>query len=257
MSSWEQNSRTAAAPCATIAIPDPDPWSRSPIPMPLPLPAAGGAGAGPAGRERGGRGGGGGGSGGKRFRVAVGADMEPAGPRWGSAGPSGAAIAMSLGEYERHCDSISSDFGNESSGRGGSRGGGGVPGEQEELHYIPIRTLGRGAFGEATLYRRTEVGRGPRSSAPPGDPGTAPTAPGAGARRRRCPRSRSSARPLGGPAAPRVTSPGTLWEQPGYLVTASALSVQGCRVWVLARLGAASLWVPWSFAGRLWIFFSH
>ncbi|KAM4898749.1 serine/threonine-protein kinase Nek9 isoform 4-T4 [Sylvia borin] len=63
---------------------------------------------------------------------------------------------MSLGEYERHCDSISSDFGNESSGRGGSRGGGGVPGEQEELHYIPIRTLGRGAFGEATLYRRTE-----------------------------------------------------------------------------------------------------
>lgn len=65
---------------------------------------------------------------------------------------------MSLGEYERHCDSISSDFGSESSGRGGSRGGGGLPGEQEELHYIPIRTLGRGAFGEATLYRRTEVG---------------------------------------------------------------------------------------------------
>jgi len=66
---------------------------------------------------------------------------------------------MSLGEYERHCDSISSDFGSESSGRGGSRGGGGgLPGEQEELHYIPIRILGRGAFGEATLYRRTEVG---------------------------------------------------------------------------------------------------
>uniref|UniRef100_A0A8B9T990 non-specific serine/threonine protein kinase n=1 Tax=Anas platyrhynchos TaxID=8839 RepID=A0A8B9T990_ANAPL len=63
---------------------------------------------------------------------------------------------MSLGEYERHCDSISSDFGSESSGRAGSRGGGGVPGEQEELHYIPIRILGRGAFGEATLYRRTE-----------------------------------------------------------------------------------------------------
>ncbi|XP_071413914.1 serine/threonine-protein kinase Nek9 isoform X2 [Pithys albifrons albifrons] len=63
---------------------------------------------------------------------------------------------MSLGEYERHCDSISSDFGSESSGRGGSRSGGGLPGEQEELHYIPIRTLGRGAFGEATLYRRTE-----------------------------------------------------------------------------------------------------
>ncbi|XP_040414790.1 serine/threonine-protein kinase Nek9 isoform X4 [Cygnus olor] len=63
---------------------------------------------------------------------------------------------MSLGEYERHCDSISSDFGSESSGRAGSRGGGVVPGEQEELHYIPIRILGRGAFGEATLYRRTE-----------------------------------------------------------------------------------------------------
>ncbi|XP_075609978.1 serine/threonine-protein kinase Nek9 isoform X1 [Balearica regulorum gibbericeps] len=66
---------------------------------------------------------------------------------------------MSLGEYERHCDSISSDFGSESSGRGGSRGGGSLPGEQEELHYIPIRTLGRGAFGEATLYRRTESQR--------------------------------------------------------------------------------------------------
>uniref|UniRef100_A0A8C6ZBV3 non-specific serine/threonine protein kinase n=1 Tax=Nothoprocta perdicaria TaxID=30464 RepID=A0A8C6ZBV3_NOTPE len=64
---------------------------------------------------------------------------------------------MSLGKYERHCDSISSDFGSESSGRAGSRGGGGgLPGEQEELHYIPIRILGRGAFGEATLYRRTE-----------------------------------------------------------------------------------------------------
>ncbi|XP_067152930.1 serine/threonine-protein kinase Nek9 isoform X3 [Apteryx mantelli] len=68
---------------------------------------------------------------------------------------------MSLGKYERHCDSISSDFGSESSGRGGSRGGGGgsLPGEQEELHYIPIRILGRGAFGEATLYRRTESQR--------------------------------------------------------------------------------------------------
>lgn len=97
---------------------------------------------------------------------------------------------MSLGEYERHCDSISSDFGNESSGRGGSRGGGGVPGEQEELHYIPIRTLGRGAFGEATLYRRTEVGRRPRrrergaGAAPRGRgplPGRAGRSPGAGA----------------------------------------------------------------------------
>lgn len=70
-----------------------------------------------------------------------------------------------LGEYERHCDSINSDFGSESGGGGdsgpgpsagpGPRAGGAA--EQEELHYIPIRVLGRGAFGEATLYRRTEV----------------------------------------------------------------------------------------------------
>ncbi|XP_023039996.2 serine/threonine-protein kinase Nek9 isoform X4 [Piliocolobus tephrosceles] len=70
-----------------------------------------------------------------------------------------------LGEYERHCDSINSDFGSESGGCGdsspgpsasqGPRAGGGTA-EQEELHYIPIRVLGRGAFGEATLYRRTE-----------------------------------------------------------------------------------------------------
>uniref|UniRef100_A0A8C4LW12 Serine/threonine-protein kinase Nek9 n=1 Tax=Equus asinus TaxID=9793 RepID=A0A8C4LW12_EQUAS len=70
-----------------------------------------------------------------------------------------------LGEYERHCDSINSDFGSESGGGGdsgpgpsaspGPRAGGGAA-EQEELHYIPIRVLGRGAFGEATLYRRTE-----------------------------------------------------------------------------------------------------
>lgn len=71
-----------------------------------------------------------------------------------------------LGEYERHCDSLNSDFGSESGGGGDSgpgpsagpapRAGGGAA-EQEELHYIPIRVLGRGAFGEATLYRRTEV----------------------------------------------------------------------------------------------------
>nr|XP_055144733.1 serine/threonine-protein kinase Nek9 isoform X3 [Symphalangus syndactylus] len=70
-----------------------------------------------------------------------------------------------LGEYERHCDSINSDFGSESGGCGdsspgpsasqGPRASGGAA-EQEELHYIPIRVLGRGAFGEATLYRRTE-----------------------------------------------------------------------------------------------------
>ncbi|XP_061467762.1 serine/threonine-protein kinase Nek9 isoform X2 [Rhineura floridana] len=63
---------------------------------------------------------------------------------------------MSLGEYERHCDSINSDFGNESSNRSGPRPGPILGGEQEELHYAPIRVLGRGAFGEATLYRRTE-----------------------------------------------------------------------------------------------------
>lgn len=88
-----------------------------------------------------------------------------------------AAAAMSvLGEYERHCDSLNSDFGSESGGGGdssagpsasaGPRGGGG-PAEQEELHYIPIRVLGRGAFGEATLYRRTEVAAGPRLHLPP------------------------------------------------------------------------------------------
>ncbi|XP_060117388.1 serine/threonine-protein kinase Nek9 isoform X1 [Heteronotia binoei] len=64
---------------------------------------------------------------------------------------------MSLGEYERHCDSINSDFGNDSSSRSGPRPAPPVlGGEQEELHYAPIRILGRGAFGEATLYRRTE-----------------------------------------------------------------------------------------------------
>lgn len=124
---------------------------------------------------------------------------------------------MSLGEYERHCDSISSDFGSESSGRGGSRGGGSLPGEQEELHYIPIRTLGRGAFGEATLYRRTEVG------CPGGGAGRAPGAvrrrargpsPGerGGFRRPGARRPRRAAAGLDpwrdGRTAPRVTAPG-------------------------------------------------
>ncbi|XP_066483452.1 serine/threonine-protein kinase Nek9 isoform X1 [Tiliqua scincoides] len=63
---------------------------------------------------------------------------------------------MSLGQYERHCDSINSDFGSDSSGRGAPPPGPALGGEQEELHYAPIRILGRGAFGEATLYRRTE-----------------------------------------------------------------------------------------------------
>ncbi|XP_012823574.1 serine/threonine-protein kinase Nek9 isoform X2 [Xenopus tropicalis] len=52
-----------------------------------------------------------------------------------------------LGRYDRHCDSINSDFGDSVRSCGP---------EQEELHYIPIRVLGHGAYGEATLYRRTE-----------------------------------------------------------------------------------------------------
>ncbi|XP_059209716.1 serine/threonine-protein kinase Nek9 [Centropristis striata] len=62
---------------------------------------------------------------------------------------------MSLGEYERHFDSLNSDLGGGSvvSERSAS---GTFNGEEEKLHYIPIRILGRGAFGEAILYRRTE-----------------------------------------------------------------------------------------------------
>ncbi|KAL3968999.1 homeobox protein NOBOX [Sarotherodon galilaeus] len=62
---------------------------------------------------------------------------------------------MSLEGYERHLDSISSDL---SSGSVVSERSALAPfnGEEEKLHYIPIRILGRGAFGEATLYRRTE-----------------------------------------------------------------------------------------------------
>lgn len=90
------------------------------------------------------------------------------------AGPAAAAMSV-LGEYERHCDSINSDFGSESGGGGdsgpgpsagpGPRAGGAA--EQEELHYFPIRVLGRGAFGEATLYRRTEVAARPLPAAGP------------------------------------------------------------------------------------------
>ncbi|XP_029350046.1 serine/threonine-protein kinase Nek9 isoform X2 [Echeneis naucrates] len=62
---------------------------------------------------------------------------------------------MSLEDYERHFDSLSSNLGGGSvvSERSAS---GTFNGEEEKLHYIPIRILGRGAFGEATLYRRTE-----------------------------------------------------------------------------------------------------
>lgn len=62
---------------------------------------------------------------------------------------------MSLEEYERHYASLNSESGCESvSGR--SAASGGLSGEEDKLHYIPIRVLGKGAFGEATLYRRTE-----------------------------------------------------------------------------------------------------
>uniref|UniRef100_A0A9J7ZAR5 non-specific serine/threonine protein kinase n=1 Tax=Cyprinus carpio carpio TaxID=630221 RepID=A0A9J7ZAR5_CYPCA len=62
---------------------------------------------------------------------------------------------MSLEEYERHYASLNSESGCELvSGR--SSASGAFSGEEERLHYIPIRVLGKGSFGEATLYRRTE-----------------------------------------------------------------------------------------------------
>lgn len=64
---------------------------------------------------------------------------------------------MSLEDYERHFDSLNSELGG-GSVVGERSGSGSFNGEEEKLHYIPIRILGRGAFGEATLYRRTEVG---------------------------------------------------------------------------------------------------
>uniref|UniRef100_A0A671K2R7 non-specific serine/threonine protein kinase n=1 Tax=Sinocyclocheilus anshuiensis TaxID=1608454 RepID=A0A671K2R7_9TELE len=62
---------------------------------------------------------------------------------------------MSLEEYERHYASLNSESGCESVG-GRSSTSGAFSGEEERLHYIPIRVLGKGSFGEATLYRRTE-----------------------------------------------------------------------------------------------------
>uniref|UniRef100_A0A673K8C8 non-specific serine/threonine protein kinase n=1 Tax=Sinocyclocheilus rhinocerous TaxID=307959 RepID=A0A673K8C8_9TELE len=61
----------------------------------------------------------------------------------------------SLEEYERHYASLNSESGCESVG-GRSSTSGAFSGEEERLHYIPIRVLGKGSFGEATLYRRTE-----------------------------------------------------------------------------------------------------
>uniref|UniRef100_A0A1A8LLC1 non-specific serine/threonine protein kinase n=2 Tax=Nothobranchius pienaari TaxID=704102 RepID=A0A1A8LLC1_9TELE len=63
---------------------------------------------------------------------------------------------MSLEDYERHFDSLNSDLGGGGSVVSERSSSGLFAGEEEKLHYIPIRILGRGAFGEATLYRRTE-----------------------------------------------------------------------------------------------------
>ncbi|KAM9465717.1 serine/threonine-protein kinase Nek9 isoform 1-T1 [Clarias gariepinus] len=61
---------------------------------------------------------------------------------------------MSLEDYERHYASLSDSVCESVSG--GAPAPGLLSGEEEKLHYIPIRVLGKGAFGEATLYRRTE-----------------------------------------------------------------------------------------------------
>ncbi|KAJ8341575.1 hypothetical protein SKAU_G00338660 [Synaphobranchus kaupii] len=63
---------------------------------------------------------------------------------------------MSLEDCERHYGSLNSDFGNESTSSDRRSASGAYNGVEEKLHYIPIRILGRGAFGEAILYRRTE-----------------------------------------------------------------------------------------------------
>lgn len=65
---------------------------------------------------------------------------------------------MSLEDYERHYGSLNSEFGSEPLESDGRSAPAAYSGEEETLHYIPIRILGRGAFGEATLYRRSEVG---------------------------------------------------------------------------------------------------
>ena len=38
-----------------------------------------------------------------------------------------------------------------------STSGGPGSGDMQEEMYTPVRTLGKGAFGEAVLYRKTEV----------------------------------------------------------------------------------------------------
>ncbi|XP_037342934.2 serine/threonine-protein kinase Nek9 isoform X1 [Pungitius pungitius] len=63
---------------------------------------------------------------------------------------------MSLADDERHFDSLNSDLFGGSVFSERSTASSAYNGDEEKLHYIPIRILGRGAFGEATLYRRTE-----------------------------------------------------------------------------------------------------
>ncbi|XP_067881650.1 serine/threonine-protein kinase Nek9 [Heterodontus francisci] len=62
---------------------------------------------------------------------------------------------MELNAFERHLASLSSEFGSEA-GRVAAEPGDSLLSEAGEVHYIPVKILGRGAFGEATLYRRTE-----------------------------------------------------------------------------------------------------
>ncbi|XP_059504867.1 serine/threonine-protein kinase Nek9 isoform X2 [Stegostoma tigrinum] len=64
---------------------------------------------------------------------------------------------MELKPFERHLASVSSEFGGSESGGTGPGSGDSLLSEAgTEVHYIPVKILGRGAFGEATLYRRTE-----------------------------------------------------------------------------------------------------
>ncbi|XP_078063722.1 serine/threonine-protein kinase Nek9-like [Mustelus asterias] len=64
---------------------------------------------------------------------------------------------MELKPFERHLESLSSELGGSEWGRPGPEAGDSVLSEAgTEVHYIPVKILGRGAFGEATLYRRTE-----------------------------------------------------------------------------------------------------
>uniref|UniRef100_A0A673I2R8 Uncharacterized protein n=1 Tax=Sinocyclocheilus rhinocerous TaxID=307959 RepID=A0A673I2R8_9TELE len=60
---------------------------------------------------------------------------------------------MSLEEYKRHYASLNSESGCEPVG-GRSSISVAFGGEEERLHYIPIPVLGKGSFGEATLYHR-------------------------------------------------------------------------------------------------------